>query len=141
MQPTHTYEVRPCNDKRCVDLISDVLPFGGLRYGEPHEVANAIGYANFFIRSHAAVIRVSAVSLERILGGYDTAKIASPLEVIRKIMKNKLMLLFHRFVPSKRNAGANRERDDMPVPQPQFEWPYVMNSSIPILGPTYRVRR
>ena len=22
-----------------------------------------------------------------------------------------------------------------------FEWPYVMNSSLPILGPTYRVRR
>jgi hypothetical protein len=31
---------------------------GGLRYGEPHAVANAIGYAKFFIRSHAAVIRV-----------------------------------------------------------------------------------
>ena len=31
---------------------------GGLRYGEPHAVANAIGYAKFFIRSHAAVVRV-----------------------------------------------------------------------------------
>jgi hypothetical protein len=40
--------------KRAVDLISDVLPFGGLWYGEP----NAIGYAKFFSRSHDAVIRV-----------------------------------------------------------------------------------
>jgi hypothetical protein len=55
----HVYEVRsPRHDKRGVDLISDVLPFGGLQYGEPHAVANAIGYAKFFIRSHAAVIRV-----------------------------------------------------------------------------------
>jgi len=30
---THTYEVRPRKDKRGVDLISDALPFGGLRYG------------------------------------------------------------------------------------------------------------
>jgi hypothetical protein len=26
----HVYEVRPCKDKRGFDLISDVLPFGGL---------------------------------------------------------------------------------------------------------------
>ena len=26
----HVYEVRPCKDHRGVDLISDVLPFGGL---------------------------------------------------------------------------------------------------------------
>jgi hypothetical protein len=30
MQPTHVYEVRPRKDKRGVDLISDVLPFGRL---------------------------------------------------------------------------------------------------------------
>ena len=28
----HVYEVRPRNDKRGVDLISDVLPFGRLWY-------------------------------------------------------------------------------------------------------------
>ena len=28
----HVYEVRPCKDKRGFDLISDRLPFGGLRY-------------------------------------------------------------------------------------------------------------
>jgi hypothetical protein len=50
----HVYEVRPRSDHRGVDLISDVLPFGRLWYGEP----NAIGYAKFFSRSHDAVIRV-----------------------------------------------------------------------------------
>jgi hypothetical protein len=48
------YEVRPRKDHRGVDLISDALPFGRLWYGEP----NAISYANFFSRSHDAVIRV-----------------------------------------------------------------------------------
>jgi hypothetical protein len=41
-----------------VDLISDALPFGRLRYGEPNAVANAIGYAKHRSRSHDAVIRV-----------------------------------------------------------------------------------
>jgi hypothetical protein len=37
MQSTmHAYEVRPRKDKRGVDLISDVLPFGRLWYGEPN---------------------------------------------------------------------------------------------------------
>ena len=54
----HVYEVRPRQDKRGVDLISDVLPFGRLWYGEPNAVANAIGYAMRSSRSHDAVIRV-----------------------------------------------------------------------------------
>jgi hypothetical protein len=41
-----------------VDLISDVLPFGRLCYGEPNAAANAIGYAMHSSRSHDAVIRV-----------------------------------------------------------------------------------
>ena len=41
-------------DRRGVDLISDVLPFGRLWYGEP----DAIGYAKFYSRSHECVIRV-----------------------------------------------------------------------------------
>jgi hypothetical protein len=45
-------------DKRGVNLISDVLPFGRLWYGEPDAVNNAIGYAKFRSRSHDAVIRV-----------------------------------------------------------------------------------
>jgi len=54
----HVYEVRPRNDKRGVDLISDVLPFGRLWYGDTNGVANAVGYAQHFSRSHGAVIRV-----------------------------------------------------------------------------------
>ena len=54
----HVYEVRPRKDKRGVDLISDVLPFGRLWYGDANAVTNAIGYAEHFSRSHAAVIRV-----------------------------------------------------------------------------------
>ena len=54
----HLYEVRPREDHRGVDLISDVLPFGRLWYGDTNAVANAIGYAQFYSRSHDAVIRV-----------------------------------------------------------------------------------
>jgi hypothetical protein len=54
----HAYEVRPRNNKRGVDLISDALPFGRLWYGEPNAVSNAIGYAEHRSCSHDAVIRV-----------------------------------------------------------------------------------
>jgi len=52
------YEVRPREDERGFDLISDALPFGRLWYDGPNAVANAIGYAQHFSRSHHAVIRV-----------------------------------------------------------------------------------
>jgi hypothetical protein len=42
------YEVGQRSDKRGVDLISDLLPFGRLWYGEPDAVSNAIVYAKFF---------------------------------------------------------------------------------------------
>jgi hypothetical protein len=51
----HVYEVRPRNDHRGVDLISDALPFGRLWYDTPE---NTIGYAMHYSRSHDAVIRV-----------------------------------------------------------------------------------
>jgi hypothetical protein len=54
-QKIHVYEVRPRNDKRGVDLISDALPFGRPWYVE---VSDAIDYAKFRSRSHDAVIRV-----------------------------------------------------------------------------------
>jgi hypothetical protein len=54
----HVYEVRPRKDKRGLDLISDVLPFGRLWYDGPNAVTNAIGYAMHDSRSHHAVIRV-----------------------------------------------------------------------------------
>jgi len=45
-------------DNRGVDLISDALPIGGLWYGGPNAVSNAVGYVKFYSRSHDAVIRV-----------------------------------------------------------------------------------
>jgi hypothetical protein len=51
----HVYEIRPGKDKRGVDLISDVLPFGRLWYDTPD---NAIGYAMHSSRSADAVLRV-----------------------------------------------------------------------------------
>jgi hypothetical protein len=53
--PQHVYEIRPRKNHLGFDLISDALPFGRLWYGEP---ADAIDYAKFYSRSHAAVIRV-----------------------------------------------------------------------------------
>jgi hypothetical protein len=47
----HVYEVRPRNDHRGINLISDVLPFGRLWYGEPNAVSNAIDYPKFYSRS------------------------------------------------------------------------------------------
>jgi len=43
--------VRPCRDRRGVDLIFDALAFGRLWYGEPNAVGNAIGYAMHRCRS------------------------------------------------------------------------------------------
>jgi len=48
----HVYEIHPRKDKRGVDLISDVLPFGRLWYGEQNAITNAVGYAVHFSRSH-----------------------------------------------------------------------------------------
>jgi hypothetical protein len=50
--------IRPRKNKRGFDLISYMLPFGRLWYGEPDAVTNAIDYAKFCSRSHDAVIRV-----------------------------------------------------------------------------------
>jgi len=35
-----------------------MLPFGRLWYGEPNAISYAIGYAQFYSRSHDALIRV-----------------------------------------------------------------------------------
>jgi hypothetical protein len=51
----HVYEARPRKDQRGFDLISDALPFGRLWYAKGD---HAIGYAQFYSRSHHAVIRV-----------------------------------------------------------------------------------
>jgi len=54
----HIYGVRPRQDRRSFDLISAVLPFGRLWYGDPDAITNAVGYAKFYSRSHDAAIRV-----------------------------------------------------------------------------------
>ena len=46
------------NDARAIDLISDVLAFGRLRYDGPNAASNAIGYASQYSRSHKTAIRV-----------------------------------------------------------------------------------
>jgi hypothetical protein len=43
---------------RGVDLISNVLPYGRVWYGEPDAISNAINFAKFNSRSHHAAIRV-----------------------------------------------------------------------------------
>jgi hypothetical protein len=56
MQSTiRIYEVRPRKDKRGIELISDALPFGRLWYTQ---ISRAIGYAEFYSRSHHTVIRL-----------------------------------------------------------------------------------
>lgn len=53
----HTFtKSAPRKDKRGFDLISDVLPFGRLWYDGPQAVANAIGYVQFYSRSHKRII-------------------------------------------------------------------------------------
>ena len=54
MISVHSHEVRPRKDKRGVDLISDVLPFGRLWYGGPMQSA----MQTFYSRSHDSVIRL-----------------------------------------------------------------------------------
>jgi hypothetical protein len=54
----HIYGVCPRKDRRGFDLISDVLPFSRLWYGDPDAITNAVGYAKFYGRSHDAAIRV-----------------------------------------------------------------------------------
>jgi hypothetical protein len=52
------YEVHLRKDKRGIDLISAVPPFGRLWYRGPDAISHAIGYAQFYRRSDDAVIHV-----------------------------------------------------------------------------------
>jgi hypothetical protein len=56
--PMYVHEVHSRKDKRGVDQISDLLPFGRLLYGGRNATSNAVSYAQHFSRSHDAVIRV-----------------------------------------------------------------------------------
>ena len=43
----HIYEIHPRKDHRGISLISDVLPFDRLWYGEPDAISNAIATQSF----------------------------------------------------------------------------------------------
>src|SRR5262245_66578358 len=60
----HVYEVRPRKDKRGVDLISDVLPFGRLWYGEPNASPMQSATRKHPSRSRDDAIRVYDETLE-----------------------------------------------------------------------------
>jgi hypothetical protein len=68
------YEVRLRKDKRGFDLISDVLPFGGLWYTKPDD---AVSYAKFYSRSADAVIRGCDEKLQIMRSG-PTAEYTNP---------------------------------------------------------------
>ena len=54
----YVYEVRPRKDHGGFNLISNLLPFARLCYGQPNAIGCAMGYAKLYSRSHDAVIRV-----------------------------------------------------------------------------------
>jgi hypothetical protein len=52
LKVAHVYEVRPRKDHRGVDLISDVLPFGRLWYGEPDAISDAVAECEVSSRTY-----------------------------------------------------------------------------------------
>jgi hypothetical protein len=52
------YEVRQRKKHRGIDVISDVLQFGRLWYGEPNAISNAVDYAKHRSRSHDAPVSI-----------------------------------------------------------------------------------
>jgi hypothetical protein len=65
-----------------------------------------------------------------------------------KAVKEKLLMLSRRFFPFAQNVVRNREKENKGKLRPQFAWPHVMNSSLPMHGPLasrhhgyYRTRR
>jgi hypothetical protein len=54
----HVYEIRPRKDRRGLELISDRLPLGLLRFEGPDAVVDAINYAKLYSPSHTIIIRL-----------------------------------------------------------------------------------
>jgi hypothetical protein len=52
-----------------------------------------------------------------------------------KVVKEKLVMLFRRFVLFAQNVGRDHQNDNEDKIEPQFAWPYVMNSSVAMRGP------
>jgi hypothetical protein len=51
------------------------------------------------------------------------------------VVKGKLVMLLRRLVLFARNVGRDRQNDNEDKLEPQFEWPYVMNSSVAMCRP------
>ena len=52
------YEIRPREDGRGFDLISNRLTLGRLRFEGPYPIEDAINYAKFCSRFYPAIIRI-----------------------------------------------------------------------------------
>jgi hypothetical protein len=93
----HVYEVRPREDRRRIDLISETLPFGGLWYAEPLGVLiplapdvppqkTAVGGLKSgrptTIRNFVVMSYTCRISLRNSAAGEETAKL--------RIARNKL---------------------------------------------------
>src|SRR6266550_624932 len=61
--------------------------------------------------------------------------LVAPRNEIGDVVKEKLVVVFRRFVLFARNVGRNRQNDNEGKLGPKFEWPYVMNSSVAMRGP------
>jgi hypothetical protein len=51
------------------------------------------------------------------------------------VVKEKLVMLYRRFVLFARNAGRNRPNNDVKGRPLKLGWPYVMNSSLAMHRP------
>ena len=54
----HIYEIRSRADKHGFDLSGDALPYSPLWYRGSNAIADAVGYAKSYSRTHPIVIRV-----------------------------------------------------------------------------------
>ena len=61
----HLYEIRPRKDKRGADLISDVLPFGRLLYGEPNAIQLVPLMERFPHLDHVCRVVVIALAIRK----------------------------------------------------------------------------
>ena len=52
-----------------------------------------------------------------------------------KVVKEKLVMLFRRFVPVARDVGGNRPDNNVNERPLKLEWPYVMNSFLAMHRP------
>ena len=104
----------------------DALPFGGLWYGEPNAVANAIGYAEHRSRSHDAVIRVydaagNVIETHEHKGDFKEWSAQSEA-ISRRAVKRDDSLLQVKAVSGSTAPGrrlTNLARTDLPAPATQ----------------------